>query len=176
MRRLAFLALLGAVLVSIGGCSTLKTGVDWDKSADFGKYRTFSWKRTGEIRDPVWERRIEGVLEDELAKKGLTPVADGDLLLVAHPRISKETRIDTYNTGWGYGWGPGWGPAMTTVYEIPVGTLVIDLVDAKKKELVWRAIASDTLNTDPSRSNEEREQALRRVVAKLFEGYPPTRT
>ena len=175
MRRLACLSLLGAVFASFVGCSTLKTSVDWDKNADFGKYRTFSWKRTGEIRDPIWERRIEGVLEDELAKKGLTPAPDGDLQVVAHPRLSKETRIDTYNTGWGYGWGPGWGPSMTTVQEIPVGTLVIDLVDAKKKELVWRAVASDTLNTDPSRSNEEREQALRRVVAKLFEGYPPIR-
>ena len=177
MRRVALLALLGAVLVSAGGCSTLKTTVDWDKSADFGKYRTFSWKRTGELKDPIWERRIEGVLEDELAKKGLTPVPDGDLLVVTHPRISKETRIDTYDAGWGYGWGWGWGPGMTTttVREIPVGTLVVDLVDAKKKELVWRAVASDTLNTDPSRTNEEREQALRRVVAKLFEGYPPNR-
>jgi hypothetical protein len=164
-----------ALLLSVACESTLKTSADWDKTADFTKYRTFSWKRTGELKDPIWERRIEGVIEDELAKKGLTPSPDGDLLAVTHPRLSRETRVESYNAGWGYGWGYGWGPAMTTttVREIPVGTLVIDLVDARKKEIVWRGVASDTLNTDPSRTNEEREQALRRVVAQLFAGFPP---
>ena len=37
---------------------------------------------------------------------------------------------------------------QAVVSEVPVGTLVVDLVDGKKKELVWRGIASDTLNTD----------------------------
>ena len=64
---------------------------------------------------------------------------------------------------------------MTTavVSQIPVGTIIVDLVDAKKKELVWRGVASDTLNTDPSRSNEDREKKLRSVAAEMFAGYPP---
>jgi len=63
--------------------------------------------------------------------------------------------------------------ATTTVTQIPVGTLLIDLVDAKKKELVWRGVASDTLNTDPNRTAEDREKKLRAVAAEMFAGYPP---
>ncbi len=172
------LTLLLAAVIGAAGCSTLSVSTDYDKAADFSSYRTFTWKDTGELKNSLWTKRIEGVFSDTLAAKGLKKVdSGGDLWVAAHPRLSKETQINTYNTGWGYGYGwygyGGTGMATTTVTEIPVGTLMIDLVDAKKKELVWRGVASDTLNTDPSRTAEDREQKLREVAAKMFAGYPP---
>ena len=172
------LALLAVAVLAAAGCSTLSISTDFDKAADFSSYKTFTWKDTGELKDSLWTKRIEGVFCDTLAAKGLKRVdSGGDLWVAAHPRLSKETQINTYNTGWGYGYGwygyGGMGMATTTVTEIPVGTLMIDLVDAKKKELVWRGVASDTLNTDPSRTAEDREKKLREVAAKMFEGYPP---
>jgi hypothetical protein len=172
------LALLAVALLAAAGCSTLSISTDFDKAADFSSYQTFTWKDTGDGVDSIWNKRIEGVFSDTLAAKGLRRVdSGGDLWVAAHPRLSKETQINTYNTGWGYGYGwygyGGMGMATTTVTEIPVGTLMIDLVDAKKKELVWRGVASDTLNTDPSRTAEDREKKLRDVAAQMFAGYPP---
>ena len=172
------LALLAVAVLAAAGCSTLSVSTDFDKAADFSQYKTFTWKDTGELKDSLWNKRIEGVFSDTLAAKGLKRVeSGGDLWVAAHPRISKETQINTYHTGWGYGYGwygyGGMGMATTTVTEIPVGTLMIDLVDAKKKELVWRGVASDTLNTDPNRSAEDREKKLRDVAAQMFAGYPP---
>lgn len=172
------LALLVGVVLAAAGCSTLSISTDYDKAADFSSYRTFTWKDTGELKDSLWTKRIEGVFSDALAAKGLKKVdSGGDLWVAAHPRLSKETQINTYNTGWGYGYGwygyGGMGMATTTVTEIPVGTLMIDLVDAKKKELVWRGVASDTLNTDPNRTAEDREKKLREVAAQMFANYPP---
>ena len=63
--------------------------------------------------------------------------------------------------------------STSTVSEIPVGTLVVDLVDGKKKDMVWRGIATDTLN--PDASPEDREKKLRDVAAQLFAGYPPAK-
>jgi hypothetical protein len=176
MKRNLTLLLAAAALAA--GCSTLSVSTDFDKTADFTSYRTFTWKDTGELKDSLWSKRIEGVFTDTLAAKGLKRVEEGgDLWVAAHPRLSKETQINTYNTGWGYGYGwygyGGMGMATTTVSEIPVGTLMIDLVDAKKKELVWRGVASDTLNTDASRTAEDRERKLRDVAAKMFASYPP---
>jgi hypothetical protein len=172
------LALLAVALLAAAGCSTLSISTDFDKAADFTQYRTFTWKDTGDGIDSIWNKRIEGVFSDTLAAKGLRRVdSGGDLWVAAHPRLTKETQINTYNTGWGYGYGwygyGGMGMATTTVTEIPVGTLMIDLVDAKKKELVWRGVASDTLNTDPNRTAEDREKKLRDVAAQMFTGYPP---
>lgn len=170
------IAAFAAALVG-AGCSTLEISTDYDKGVDFSQYRTFSYKDTGEIKDDLWAKRIENVLSDALAAKGLKRVeSGGDVWLVAHPRLSKQTQINTYNTGWGYGYGwygGGMGMTTSTVSEIPVGTLVVDLVDGKKKDMVWRGIAKDTLKT--SAAPEEREKNLRDVAAKLFAGYPPAK-
>jgi len=154
-----------------GACSTLKTSVDWDHAADFSKYKTWTWKTTGDIVDPVWTRRFEDVLADTLAARGLTKVKDGgDLWGVVHARFSNNYQVNTWNAGWGYGWGWG-GPMVTTVTPIPVGSMIVDLVDARTKELVWRGTASAELATGIS--NEHREQNLRKVLAGLFANYPP---
>jgi hypothetical protein len=172
-RTLTLLA--GAVLLA-AGCSTLSISTDFDKTTDFSKYKTFTWKDTGDRIDSIWARRIQGVFTEALVARGLTQVdTGGDLWVAAHPRISQDTQINTFNTGWGYGWG--WngrsGMATTTVTQIPVGTLMIDLVDAQRKELVWRGVARDTINTNPNRTAEDRERTLRNVAAEMFAGFPP---
>jgi hypothetical protein len=169
---LAILALLAAA-----ACSTLETTADWDRTTDFAKYRTWTWKDDDSIKNDILAKRIQAGVTAELNKKGLSPTDDNpDLWAVAHARLSKQTRVDYYNSGWGYGWYGGYyGGGMTmstaTVREIPVGTLIVDLVDAKQKKLVWRGIAQDTLK--PERSSEEKQKALSEALAKLFENYPP---
>jgi len=53
----------------------------------------------------------------------------------------------------------------------PVGTLLVDLADPKKKELVWRATASHGI--DKNASLEGRERIVSGAIAKIFEGFPP---
>ncbi len=174
MKRI-FLAAISAALFG-AACSSLQISTDYDKGTDFSQYKTFSWHDTGDIKNDILARRIEAVLSDTLAAKGLKKVeSGGDVWLVAHGRLSKQTQINTYNTGWGYGYGwyGGMGMSTSTVSEIPVGTLIVDLVDGKKKDMVWRGIASDTL--DPQAAPEEREKRLRGVAAKLFENFPPAK-
>ena len=175
MKRIFSTAFAAALFA--GACSTLEISTDYDKAVDFTQYRTFSYKDTGEIKDDLWAKRIENVLSDTLTAKGLKRVeSGGDVWLVAHPRLSKQTQINTYNTGWGYGYGwygGGMGTTTSTVSEIPVGTLIVDLVDGKKKDMVWRGIAKDTLN--PQAAPEDREKKLRDVAAQLFAGYPPAK-
>lgn len=171
-------ALLAVLVVAAAvGCSTLTTSADWDKTADFSKYKTWGWKEDGSIKNEILAKRIQNLLAAELGRKGLTRSDDNpDLWAAVHGRLSKETQINYYNSGWGYGWHGGWygggmGVSTATVQEIPVGTLVVDLVDSKQKELVWRGTATDTLK--PERTPEEKEKALGEAFAKLFEKYPP---
>lgn len=177
MKRV-FAPVLAAALLG-AACSTLQISTDYDKNVDFTQFKTFSYHDTGEARNDIVASRIENVLSDALTAKGLKRVPDGgDLWLVPHPRLSKQTQINSYNSGWGYGYGyrggyGGMGTTTTTVSEIPVGTLVVDLVDGKKKDLVWRGIASDSLKTDAS--PEEREQNLRNATAELFANFPPAK-
>ncbi len=50
-----------------------------------------------------------------------------------------------------------------------IGTLVVDLYSAKGKALVWRGMASNTLNESNSNKNN---QMINKAVQKLFKQYP----
>ena len=80
--------------------------------------------------------------------------------------------------GWGGGWYGGWGyggmtSGTTTVSSstIYVGELVLDMYDAKDKDLVWRGVVSKTL--DPKAKPDKQEKNLKKAVAKLLKNYPP---
>jgi Domain of unknown function (DUF4136) len=174
--RMGALAVAAVIAGALSCATALKTDVGWDKQADFSRYKTWGWKDDGSIRDALWKRRVQAVFEDELAKHGLTRSdADAPLWVAVHWRLSVDTQVVSYSPGWGYGWGPYWAaPAMTTVYQIPEGTMIIDLVDAGKKEIVWRATASGEIRAN--KENAEREDRLREILAQLFAHYPPPRT
>lgn len=175
MKRNAILATLMA-LGSLACASAPKIKVGWDQHADFKKYRTWAWKPDGSIKDPVWEKRFRDVLSDQLEKDGLRQVDAGagpDLWAVVHARLSAETQVVSYDPGWGYGWG-AWGPSYTEIYQIPVGTILVDLVDATHKEAVWQGRANGYIAQN--RTNEEREEKLIAIIAEMFAGYPPATT
>jgi hypothetical protein len=73
--------------------------------------------------------------------------------------------------GWGWGWGWGWddGIATTTVQTIYLGTLVVDLVDAHRKQLVFQGTSTQTISSRPERNTKRLAEAVNRV----FEKYPP---
>ena len=78
--------------------------------------------------------------------------------------------------GWG-GWGPwggfgpgwGWGWNQPTVSTSTQGTLYIDLIDAKKKELVWQGMGTGYL----SRNMEKKEARIKEFVEEIMTKYPP---
>lgn len=71
----------------------------------------------------------------------------------------------------GYRWGgwDRWGPTTVNVYEIPTGTLIVDLLDGRSNELVWRGIATKTLSENPQKV----AKLINKVVTKMFKKFPP---
>ena len=62
------------------------------------------------------------------------------------------------------------GTASTTVSEYTVGTLVVDMFDAKTKNLVFRGTAEDEISDKP----EKNAKKLEKASEKLFKNFPPT--
>jgi hypothetical protein len=160
-----------AALVACASAPTIKVG--WDEKVSFATYHTWAWKPDGSIQDPVWAKRCQDVLSDQLASDGLTQVRldqSPDLWAAVHVRLSTETQLMPYSPNWGYGWG-AWAPVDAYEVDTSVGTIIIDLVDAKSKHIVWRGRAKGAM--DPSKSNEAREEKLIAILKQLFAGYPP---
>jgi hypothetical protein len=164
--KTAVAAILGGMTLA---CATLTTSVDYDRSRDFSRYRTFGFRTGTPARNDFTQRRIEEVIGAALRAKGLAPTADErpDLSVFTHVAVERHQQIETIV--WGFGCRSGGGVAMSNVVDVPVGTLIVDLVDAKENCLVWQGRASDTISAD----SQTRERQLREAVARMFEGFPP---
>ena len=155
------------------------TTYDYDKTAPFGQYRTYAFKEGTPSGDRLIDERIIAGLEQQLAYKGLTKT-DGspDVYVLFHMAYDKQKDISYYSVGpmyggWGWGWGWGWGSTMTDVRvrDILVGTLAVDMVDAKRGQVVWRGIATKEVDTDEGPG--DRDKHVAKALYKIFKHYPP---
>lgn len=149
---------------------------DYDRSANFNAYKTYRWVDYKEVQagDQLLDQDIKRAVDAQLAAKGLRRVeSDGDLVVGYQAGISQEKVFDSLGAGgWG-GWGGpfGWGNSRVTTSTIDIGKLTIGLLDPANKQLVWRGVASKTLNI--SKDPDKNYRTLEKALAKLFRNYPP---
>jgi len=161
-----FLAMLGTSFAQ-----HVKT--DFDHQANFSQYKTYSWQQI-KAADPLWDTRIKNAVDAQLAAKGWTQVdSGGDVAIVAIKTTQTERTLQTFYDGMGGGWRwrgfGGMGEATTTEQDYKEGTVVVDLYDAKTKQLIWRGSTEDTLS-DKAAKNEKN---LDKGVEKMFKDFPP---
>lgn len=182
MKKLWF-TLIFSMLVISGNVLGQDVRYNFDKDTDFSKFKTYKWVaiKGATPVDDLTDKQLKEAMDTELALKGLTKV-DGDnadLFAGYQTAIGTEKQFTSFDTGWGYGpgwYGGGWyggGGGMTTgqTSTIYKGQLALDLYDSANHDLVWRGVASKTL--DPKAKPEKRQKNLQKAVAKLMKNYPP---
>ena len=169
-----------ALLLVPAMASAQKTSYDYNKAANFAGFKTYALKDGTKVGDPLIDDRIAAAIDRELAAKGLTKSDNPDLFVVYHVAFDKQKDISTYSSGYGggygpygWGWGGGWtgGTTSTQVRDILVGTLVIDMADAKKSEVAWRGMGVREVNTQAN--PEKRDKSINEAVKKILKNYPP---
>jgi hypothetical protein len=146
---------------------------DYDRSADFSQYKTYSWEKI-QTQDPLWVNRIKDAVNAALTAKGWTLVeSGGSVAIIAMETTQNRQTLNTFYDNFGGGWRwrgfGGFGESTTTADNYKVGTLVVDLFDTNTKTLMWRASSSDTLS-DKSGKNIKN---LDKGVQKMFDHFPP---
>ena len=170
-KQRTLIAFVGTALLFATASFAEQVKTDYDRSADFSRYKTYSWEKV-QTQDPLWVGRIKEAVDVALTAKGWTPVASGgDVSVVAIEMTKNQQSLDTFYNGFGGGWrwGGGFGDETTTVHNYKVGTLVVDLFDAKTKTIIWRGSSSDTL----SNKSEKNIDNLDKGVEKMFKKFPP---
>jgi hypothetical protein len=169
MIRVAGVLALGVLAVS--PVYAQKPQIQWDKEFDFSKVTTFKWQppSSPSLADsnPIMHRFIESAIETELQKAGLAETTDNpDVYVTYHGSVDTEVQLRSTSFGYGvgsYGMG-GWGMSgyslgsqHTTTREVQTkkGTLVVDIVDSKEKQLVWRGTASGILISDDQEKTQK---------------------
>ena len=164
------------------GCSSISVNYDYDTSASFTGYRTYGWlggegqvPATGSgaaLSGDLLDKRIHDAVEYEMGQRGITRDAESPDVLVKY-HIGAQDKVQV--TDWGYRYSDyywGYGGRQIDVYQYTQGTLVIDIVDAKTKTLVWRGSATGTVDGQ-QRSPEEMQQRVNNVVAQIMANFPP---
>lgn len=175
--------LFWAVVPLVAACSGIEVHTDYDGSVDFSRYKTYYWAKLPETpQNPLMKDRIVNEIDGQLFAKGWRKVAEGeaDAAIAGHVTTREQERIDTMYNNMGPGWyGPaggmgGWGWAGTgmstsTVSYYTVGTLIVDVLDAKSHKAIWHGTAEETVTP------EDIKQKVNEAVLKLFKDFPPFR-
>ena len=167
-----------ALLVIVSSCTGVRVAADYDQNTNFDSYKTFAFFKTGidkaEISD-LDKRRILRAIEKELLAKGFTKSENPDLLVSIFTKERQE--VNVWNNGWGgFGYGWGWSPFWGNNFNNNIstnsqGSLYIDLIDAKKKELVWQGKGSGYLTS--SSKIDKKIERINEFVSEIMEKYPP---
>ena len=155
---------------------------DYDKTVDFSKYKTFTfkgWEKNSDQQlNDLDKNRILDAFKSEFDSRGLKADNDNpDMAVTLFIVLDDKTNTTAYTNytggmgygaGWGYGAGMGSSTTSVSTYDYVEGTLVIDFYDEETKKLIWQGTLEDTVNEKP----KKREKSIPKNVAKLMKNYP----
>ena len=143
-----FIILLSLFVTS---CGTVQVSTDYDRSANFATYKTYSFHQKGldklKVND-LDKNRLIAAIDAQMAAKGFTKV-NTDADLVVNLLTSSKEQISVNNN--------------------QAGTIVLDIVDDKQNVLVWQGVGSDLNLSNISAKAERIPKAIEEILAK----FPP---
>ncbi len=183
-------ALLGVlslfIVAALSGCSGIKVYTDYDPGLDFSHYDTYAWmpdktEETGDYRvdNDLVQRRVLQALVNQLELAGFREVseAEADFWIAYRVDVLDKTQISSSGSYVTYGQGGrgryggvGYGGGVDS-YDYTEGVLVLDFIDPKTEELVWRGTAERRV--DAAKGPQKSEERINLAFAKILERFPP---
>jgi hypothetical protein len=182
--RTTFAAAALAALALAGCASGPDVRADYDKSADFGKYRTYGFVAQAGTDSADFKSLSTQILQNaasrQMESRGYTRSDNPDLVINFKGKLEEKVDVEStpapyYGPGWGYGgwygapWGGYGGGTEVTTRRYNVGTLVMDVVDREKRQVVYQGGVEGVVTKEMLNN---REAALNAAVARIFEKYP----
>lgn len=160
-----------------------KVKVGYDKSADFSKYRTYTWAKpqTPPTRPLLYET-VVGTIDDQLKAKGLERTdKNGDLTLIAAGGIgfgynlaAGTPILSTYDgpppTMNATMWTGSDGSGALLAPAVAQGTLILEFVDRNQNKAIWNGTVAQ--NLDPGKKDKSLD-LVQKAIVKLLKGFPP---
>ena len=173
-----------AILLFSSCAPVLNVTTDYNHSAVFSKYKTFAMYHLADQSSNVSElnkARIINAVKAQMVKEGFTEVASNPDLLVNVTSVLKNDKslqsTTTGTGGYGYGGyyrpygygGMGMSSTTTQVVNTITGSVIIDIVDAAKNDIVW----TGTGNQEIDKPLESPDQFISTTIGKIMATFPP---
>lgn len=182
-RPLALAALGLTLLLGVSSCTSVPhVGVssDFDHAVNFRAYKTWAWypeQPTDAEGGPAkgynsfFDQRMRRSVEAEMVRKGLTKADKNPDVYVAYSaRVEDKQRAAVPGPyPYWYGYYGAWNRPYQTVQDYKAGNVIIDIIDGKRKELVWRGYGQSQVDQQTLS-----EEDVNRLVGGVLGNYPPT--
>src|SRR6478735_5217283 len=154
-----------STLVFAPAANAAKPNIQWNKDYDFSHIKTYAWQNPTAPSlaqsNPFMHKFIQDEIEKRLTAAGLMKAAAGaspDMFVTYHGSVMNNVQLQSDS----YGYGAA-GPVSTTtrVVEYLEGTLIVDIIDPMKKELVWRGSSTPILISD---SNDKTQKNISKAL------------
>ncbi len=171
-----------AVAWVVSGCAPVTVHSMADPNTDFATFSTFKFLPDGGkpdpgvrpalrvrvVRDPLYHANLQAAIGLMLQEKGLVPVRgdeNPDLLIGYHTVVQDRTEVvpPIYGVGWR---GHAYVARPGQVHWYKEGTLVIDVIEARSQQLVWRGVGVGAMR------DMRPGDALQQAVAEILGEYP----
>jgi len=163
---------LSAMLVCVASTIALgqQVSVNFNHSQSFAGYHTYAWgsNNANQVQNSILAQVAVQDTDAALQGKGWQKVEESqtpDVLVTVSGGLKQQTSY----SAWGMR-GIGGGMGGITPEQNVIGTLIIDLYDAKTQSLVWRAIGQNTLNNNGNKN----QQIMQKAIVKMFKQWPTT--
>jgi len=179
LRVAALLAI--TLFLTLSASARDKISVSYAKGFSFSQYKTYAWAQHGAVAHPLLAADIVGAIDQELSARGLQKVTSNpDLIIQIYGSLDDDMTMYSNDPIYGATGGiPPFDPSMNgpafvgyygnTTVTVRKGQMVVDLVDAKAKKLVWRGMATESVAShDPEKLIEE----VNGAISKMFKEYP----
>jgi len=186
MRLQPFLCVFFLLVFSLYGCSSVRVNSDFDEHADFSSINSYNWKRVhvkddALVNNPLLYKRIVSAIDTYMQARGYqkTDSESADVLLAVHAGMKEKMRVTDWGGSRGYyrdpwydpWWGRGAYGGRVDVSYYTEGTLVIDIVDRKQHELIWRGLGTGIVHEYASQ--EEMVKNINEYVTEILNQFPP---
>ena len=169
--KLIYLA-CSVLAIVISGCSSIEVSENYDPSYDFSQAKTFDWYAENDYKHELILKQIRHELKAQLEAKGITQKEDNPDLVVAIYGGTKD-KVSIRSTNIGYTYGGWYGGRGVDVYQYKEGTLVLDFIDRKTKQLVFRSKA--IVEVSQNISMEKRQKRIQNVIREAIKSFPPAK-
>jgi len=178
MKRLFSLLI---VVVAAAAVQAQKVKATADRNVNFSNYKTWAWDKPLPPGNPIIQQIIVDSIEQAMAAKGLTKVEEhGDLSVGYFAASNTDIQIGypVFSDKLGTSASPNTVTSLSS-YPVTKGSIVVNIVDGKTKNTVWRASAVHVLKDGPSgnpaKDAERLDKPIRRSVDKMFDKFPRTK-
>lgn len=163
-----------ALVLSLVGCApSVNVSTDYDHAVNFQQYRSFNWyrnkvatKQDSAQYDTFFDKRMQNAIKANLSQRGLELTARPDFYVNYNVSFSNQT---TTNTGpfYPYGYYGGYS-RFPNSSQYKEGTIIVDLIDAKTNQLVWRGVGESEV-----RNRNIPEDKVIEIVNGILGKFPP---